>query len=157
VVPGGGMAGGEDAGKDQAEGEVVADGSAEVPREAEFDTVGEDRAFRVGFEQVMMAPEAEGTAHAGIDEEAGRGDGFPAAGPAQGEWALADGHGEFGAGAGGVVGVDGEDTGSGGRDGPQVVRIFVETEEGLGRGGDERGAGEDGHGEVSSGVGKACG
>ena len=151
------MAGGEDAGKDQAEGDVVGDGAAKVPRETEFDAVGEHRAFRMGFEQVMMAPEAEGTAHAGIDEEAGRDDGFPAAGPAQGERALADGHGEFGAGAGGVVGLDGEDTDSGWRDGPEVVRIFVETEEGLRRGGDESGAGEDGHGEVSSGAGKACG
>jgi hypothetical protein len=157
VVPGSGMAGGEDAGKDQAEGEVVADGAAEVPGEAKFDPVGEDRAFRMGFEQVMVAPEAERTAHAGIDEEAGRDDGFPAAGPAQGERALADGDGELGAGAGGMVGVDGEDADSGWCDGPEVVRIFVETEEGLGRGGDERGAGEDGHGEVSSGVGKACG
>jgi len=151
------MAGGEDAGKDQAEGEVVADGSAEVPGKAEFDPVGEHGALGMGLEQVMVAPEAEGTAHAGIDEEAGRDDGFPAAGPAQGEWALADDHGEFGAGAGGVVGLDGEDADSGWCDGEEVVRIFVETEEGFRRGGDESGAGEDWHGEVSSGAGKACG
>ena len=148
------MAGGEHAGENHLSADEVAERTAMVPGQPEFDAVGQHGAFRVGFENVMMTPERERAADSGVDEESGRADRFPDAGPAKGERAAAYRHLEPVAGLRGRPGLDPENVESVGRDAAEVVRVLVEIEQLRGRGFNKGGAGENRH--VSREARRAC-
>lgn len=140
------VARGEDARKDNQSANEVGSGAAQMPRQAEFDTVGEQGAFVMRFEYVVVAPEGKRAVHPGIDKQARGLGGFPASGPAQDERPLPHGNGEFVAGACRFPGADFQDAEAGRRDAAQVVRVLVEAEQFLRAGRNVGRAGENRHG-----------
>jgi len=139
------MPGGEKAGEDEEPADEIANWPAEMEREAEFDAVGEQGALRPRFEDMVMAPKCERAMHTGVDEKARVFHGFPTSRPSQSERPLTDCDGKFPTGSRGMLCADFEDAHPGRGNAPEIVRILVEKEKFLWRGGQKARAGEDGH------------